>query len=47
LGSIIGITITDFIGGEITGKIFGGLLIILGITEIFKRNRKTVAKPKK
>lgn len=45
LGSAAGLYVTDFLGGKITGKIFGGLLIILGITEIFKRKTKTVAKP--
>ncbi len=46
-GSLAGLYLTDFLGGEITGKIFGGLLIILGINEIFKRNSKTVDKSKK
>lgn len=44
LGSLAGIYLTNFLGGEITGKIFGGLLVILGINEIFKRNTKTVDK---
>jgi uncharacterized membrane protein YfcA len=42
LGSATGLYFTDFLGGEITGKLFGGLLVILGIIEIFKRKRKTV-----
>ena len=44
LGSLTGLYTTNFLGGGITGKIFGGLLIVLGINEIFKRNRKTVDK---
>lgn len=47
LGSATGLYFTDFLGGKITGKIFGGLLVILGIIEIFKRKRKTVDKSKK
>lgn len=47
LGSVIGLYLTDFLGGKITGKLFGLLLIILGLLEIFKRNTKTVEKPKK
>lgn len=47
-GSLTGLYLTDFLGGKITGKLFGGLLILLGINEIFKRNTKTVDKsPKK
>lgn len=47
LGSLTGLYTTNFLGGEITGKIFGGLLILLGINEIFKRNTKTVDNLKK
>lgn len=47
LGSFAGLTLTNFLGGEITGKIFGGLLIILGLTEIFRKNAKTVDNPTK
>ena len=47
LGAGLGLFLTDFLGGKITGKIFGGLLIIIGILEIFKRNTKTVEKNKK
>ncbi len=42
IGTALGLLLTDFLGGKITGKIFGGLLIIIGIMEIFKRNTKTV-----
>ena len=44
IGTSLGLTLTDFLGGELTGKVFGGLLVILGLMEIFKKNSKTVAK---
>ncbi len=44
LGTTIGLFLTDFLGGKITGKIFGVLLIIIGLLGIFKRNTKTVEK---
>ena len=47
LGSVSGLYLTNFLGGKITGKIFGVLLIALGIAEILKRNTKTVDKVKK
>jgi uncharacterized membrane protein YfcA len=31
IGSIIGITLADYLGGDITQKIFGILLIVMGI----------------
>ena len=37
IGAVLGILLADFLGGDITGKIFGGLLTIMGIAEIFKR----------
>ena len=42
IGTGLGLLLTDFLGGKITGKIFGGLLIVIGLLEIFKRNTKTV-----
>lgn len=47
LGTALGLLLTNLLGGEITGKIFGGLLILIGIMEIFKRNTKTVEKKAK
>ena len=47
LGSVIGLYLTAFLGGKISGKLFGLLLIILGLLEIFKRNTKIAEKPKK
>lgn len=46
VGAALGLTFTSFLGGELTSKLFGGLLIIMGITEIFKRNDKNVAEKK-
>ena len=37
LGSLLGIYLSRILGGNITGKIFGGLLVAMGITEIFKK----------
>lgn len=45
LGTIVGNYCTALIGGEITSKIFGGLLLILGIKEILTTKR--VAEKKK
>ena len=47
LGATTGLTLTSFLGGELTGKIFGGMLVFLGAKEIFTKNRKTVAEKKK
>lgn len=47
IGTGLGLLLTDFLGGKITGKIFGGLLIVIGLSEIFKRNTKTVESNKK
>lgn len=38
LGTVIGLMITDLLGGELTAKLFGGLLILIGIKEIFCKN---------
>jgi uncharacterized membrane protein YfcA len=37
IGAVIGILLADFLGGGITRKIFASLLIIMGISEIFKK----------
>lgn len=37
VGAIIGILLADFLGGSITRKIFAVLLIIMGVSEIFKK----------
>ena len=38
-GAILGILLADFLSGSITRKIFGGLLILMGIGEIFKKEK--------
>ena len=43
-GSAAGLMVTGRIGGEITGKIFGGLLIIMGLLEIFGKKEKPLDK---
>ena len=44
VGSAAGLMLTDSIGGDITGKIFGGLLIIMGGLEIFGKKEKPLDK---
>lgn len=43
LGAFGGMYLAKIIGGGITGKLFGGLLVILGIREIFKKAEKPLA----
>ena len=38
IGAVIGFFLSKFLGAEITAKIFGGLLIFLGIKQIFKKS---------
>ncbi|MEE1075288.1 MAG: TSUP family transporter [Acutalibacteraceae bacterium] len=47
LGTALGMSLTNLLGGELTAKIFGGLLILMGLLEIFKRDAKNVAEKKK
>lgn len=35
LGAAVGIYFADLLGGKLTSKLFGGLLIVMGIIEIF------------
>ncbi len=37
VGALLGIWLTGFIGSKILGKIFGGFLLFLGISEFFKK----------
>ncbi len=37
IGAVVGILLADFLGGNITRKIFGGLLILMGVNEFFKK----------
>lgn len=39
LGAVGGFYLTDFIGGNFTAKLFGGFLILLGLKEIFTKNK--------
>lgn len=39
LGAVGGFFLTDFIGGNFTAKLFGGFLILLGLKELFKKNK--------
>lgn len=43
LGTIVGWYLADFLGADMISKIFGGLLIALGLREIFTKKTKTVA----
>ena len=38
IGAVLGILLAGVLGGSITRKIFACLLIIMGISEIFKKN---------
>ncbi len=40
LGALAGFFLSNFIGGGLTAKLFGGFLIILGIKEIFFNAKK-------
>ena len=46
IGVIIGMYFARILGGELTAKVFGGLLVIIGISEIFTKSEKRVAKRK-
>ncbi len=39
LGAVGGFFLTDFIGGNLTAKLFGGFLILLGLKELFLKNK--------
>lgn len=39
LGAVGGFYLTNFIGGNFTAKLFGGFLILLGLKEIFLKNK--------
>lgn len=45
-GALGGIMLTDTLGGELTAKIFGGLLIVLGIKEILSTLKQGLKKGK-
>ena len=37
LGAAVGIYFADLLGGKLTSKLFGGLLVIMGLIEIFSK----------
>ena len=39
IGAVAGFLFTDFIGAGLISKMFGGFLIILGLKEIFSKNK--------
>ncbi|MBO5021087.1 MAG: sulfite exporter TauE/SafE family protein [Clostridia bacterium] len=47
LGAVLGIMLTSAIGGNLTSKIFGGLLIILGAKEILLTLKRYLKNKKK
>ena len=48
IGAFIGKLLSEHLGGEITAKIFGVLLILIGLSEIFmKPKEKNIAKSPK
>jgi len=47
IGAFLGIFLADILGHSITGKIFGGLLVILGVKGFFNQKNKTVAEKEK
>lgn len=46
LGAVAGIMLTDVLGGRFTAKLFGGLLVILGIKEIITTVKRYLKKKK-
>lgn len=48
IGTAGGLLLTDFLGGDITAKIFGGMLIVIGIGElgIFGKGKKDKDTPR-
>ena len=37
LGAVVGIYFADLLGGKLTSKLFGGLLVVMGMIEIFSK----------
>ena len=40
IGSVLGLSCANILGGDLTSKIFGVMLIIIGINEIFTKRKK-------
>ena len=48
LGAVLGSFVATFIGSQVTAKIFGGLLVLMGAKELlFNTKKKSVAERKK
>lgn len=47
LGTVCGLGLTSVLGKDLTSKLFGVLLIFMGVTEFLKRNTKNVAERRK
>lgn len=41
VGAVAGFFLTDFIGGGFTSRLFGGFLILLGLKELFHKEKNT------
>jgi len=39
VGSVLGLSVASALGGNITSKIFGGMLILIGLKELFVKKR--------
>ncbi len=46
-GAVLGLLLADTLGGNLTAKLFGALLVFLGTKELFFRKNKKVNKPLK
>ena len=46
IGAVAGITVATAFGGEITSKIFGAILLVLGIKEFFTKEKRVAKKEK-
>ena len=46
IGTALGLIGTSFLGGKLTAKIFGSLMLIIGFREIFKKEKRVAEKGK-
>lgn len=46
IGTALGLIGTSFLGGKLTAKIFGSLMLIIGFREIFKKEKRVAEKRK-
>ena len=40
LGAVIGLCFAQYLGGKLTAKIFGGMLCVLGLKELFVKEKR-------